>query len=335
MSMQPRVLIVDEEAAVRGQVMAGLARHGFAVDECADGLSALSKIKEAESRQNPFGCVVLDLCLPDIDGLKILSILKSIYAELPVVVIAGCGNDDMINAVRSHGGGACLHKPFEMDELAARIKALVPADAVRPEPRATEEPDETARGLVLVRGRKEADLSEIFSRLNGMEGVRHCDPVIGDWDIALLVQARDRQGLQQLVEKRMKPLEGVERYELLCSEKPAIPRELEEVIRDYAKVRAMKRKEEVGESAGGRNLPGAASYAILDVDPAGASNIYMKLSFTDNVVHCDVTDGGTRIILRLEGDSTRQIQGVIRNEIRLVPGILRIKQLNTLNFSSR
>lgn len=333
MSMQPRVLIVDDEAAVRRQVMVGLAQHGFEVDECEEGLSALSKIKAAESRQNPFGCVVLDLRLPDIDGLKILSVLKSIYAELPVVVITGYGNDDTINAVHSHGGSTYLDKPFEMDELVARIKTLVPAGAARPEPKATEEPGELASGLVFVRGKKEADLPEIFSRLNYAEGVCYCDPVIGDWDIVLLMQAHDPHGLQQLVEKQMKSLEGVETYELHCSQKPAIPRELEEFIQDYEKVQAMK--EESGETAGGRNLRKAASYAILDVDPTRLSSLYMKLYFTDNVVHCDVTDGGKRIILLLEGASTQQIQSAIRNEIRLIPGILRIKQLNTLNFSSK
>ena len=58
MSMHPRVLIVDDEAPLRRQVMVGLAQHGFEVDECDEGFSALSKIKAAESRQNPFGCVL-------------------------------------------------------------------------------------------------------------------------------------------------------------------------------------------------------------------------------------------------------------------------------------
>ena len=49
MSMHPRVLIVDDEAPLRRQVMVGLAQHGFEVDECDEGFSALSKIKAAES----------------------------------------------------------------------------------------------------------------------------------------------------------------------------------------------------------------------------------------------------------------------------------------------
>jgi hypothetical protein len=61
----------------------------------------------------------------------------------------------------------------------------------------------------------------------------------------------------------------------------------------------------------------------------------MKLYFTDTVVHCDVTDDGKQIILLLQGSTAQEIQNTVRNEIRMIPGVLRIKQLNTLNFSSK
>jgi hypothetical protein len=85
----------------------------------------------------------------------------------------------------------------------------------------------------------------------------------------------------------------------------------------------------------GRNLRKLTSYAILDVDPSKLSNLYMKLYFTDNVVHCDVTDGGKQIILLLQGISAQEIQSAIRSEIRMIPGVLRIKQLSALNFSTK
>jgi hypothetical protein len=90
-----------------------------------------------------------------------------------------------------------------------------------------------------------------------------------------------------------------------------------------------------GDTVDGRNIRKTTSYAIIDVDPGKLANLYMKLYFTDNVVHCDVTDGGKQIILLLQGISTQEIQNTIRNEIRMMPGVLRIKQLNTLNFSSK
>ena len=125
----------------------------------------------------------------------------------------------------------------------------------------------------------------------------------------------------------------MEAFEVHCCEKPVISRDLEEFIQDYEKVQAMNEAD--GGTMDGRNVRKATSYAILDVDPGKLSNLYMKLYFTDNVVHCDVTDGGKQIILLLQGTSTQEIQNTIRNEIRMIPGVLRIKQLNTLNFSSK
>lgn len=333
MSMQPRVLIVDDEAALRRQVMVGLAQHGYEVEECEEGLSAISKIKSAESKQNPFGCVILDLRLPDIDGMKILSVIKSIYSELPVVVITGYGNEDMVNTVQSHGGSVYLDKPFDIDELVTHIKRIAPKVEAKSEPRAATAPNVLTSALVFIRGKKDADLSEIYSKLYFGEGVCYCDPVLGDWDIVLLVQAQNRKSLYQIVEKHVQELKDVEAYEVHCCEKPTISKELEEFIQDYEKVQAMNKAE--SGTMDGRNRRKVTAYALLDVEPGRISDLYMKLYFTDNVVHCDVTDGGKQIILLLEGTSTQDIQNTIRSEIRLMPGVLRIKQLNTLNFSSK
>jgi FixJ family two-component response regulator len=333
MSIQPRVLIVDDEAALRRQVMVGLAQHGYEVDECEEGLSALSKIKAAESRQNPFGCVILDVRLPDIDGIKILSVIRSIYSDLPVVVITGYGNEDMVNAVQSQGGSVYLDKPFEVDELVTHIERIAPKSASKPELGAEAGLDALTSGLVFIRGKKDADLSEIYSKLYFADGVCYCDPVLGDWDIVLLMQAPNRKKLCQIVEDHMKALEDVEAWEAHYCEKPAISRDLEEFIQDYEKVQAMGKAD--SGAMDGRSARKATSYAILDADPGRISDLYMKLYFTDNVVHCDVTDGGRQIILLLQGASTQEIQRAIRNEIRLIPGVLRIKQLNTLSFSSK
>lgn len=333
MSTQPRVLIVDDEAALRRQVMVGLAQHGFEVDECEEGLSALSKIKAAESRQNPFGCVILDVRLPDIDGLKILSVIKSIYSELPVVVITGYGNEDTVNTVQSHAGSVYLDKPFEVDELVEHIRSIAPKAQAKPTRKTSSEPQVLTSGLVFIRGGKEADLYEIYSKLYLADGVCYCDPVLGEWDIVLLVQAQNRKALQQIVKTHVQGLRGIEASEVHYCEKPSISRELEEFIQDYEKVQVMNRAD--NDTIDGRNMRRATSYAILDVDPGKLASLYMKLYFTDNVVHCDVTDGGKQIILLLQGASTQEIYSTIRNEIRLIPGVLRIKQLNTLNFSSK
>ena len=333
MSTNPRVLIVDDEAALRRQVMVGLAQHGYDVDECEEGLSALSKIKAAESKQNPFGCVILDLRLPDIDGLKILSVIKSIYSNLPVVVITGYGNEDTVNSVQSNGGSVYLDKPFEIQDLVTHIERIAPKIERKPETKTAVKPHVLTSALVFVRGTSNADLPDIYTKLYLADGVCYCDAVIGDWDIVLLVQAHSRKSLHQLVQKQMQVLKDVEAFEVHYCEKPAISKDLEEFIQDYEKVQAMNKTD--GATMDGRSLSKITSYAILDVDPGKLSDLYMKLYFTNHVVHCDVTDEGREVILLLQGNSTQEMQNTIRNEIRLIPGVLRIKQLNALNLSSK
>ena len=93
------------------------------------------------------------------------------------------------------------------------------------------EPHVLTSGLVFVRGAKDADLYDIYSKLYLADGVCYCDPVLGDWDIVLLIQARNRKSLQQIVNTHIQSLDGVEACEVHYCEKPAISRELEEFIR--------------------------------------------------------------------------------------------------------
>jgi CheY-like chemotaxis protein len=333
METHPRVLIVDDEASLRRQLTVGLAQHGYEVDECEEGLPALTKIKAARSRQNPFTCVILDIRLPDIDGLKILSVLKSAYPDLPVVVITGYGDRDTVNNVQSRAGSAYLDKPFDVEELVSELERIGTRVAGKSRPKVAVEPQVLASAFLFVRGTKDADLPEIFARLNYEEGVCYCDPVMGDWDVVLLVQAPDRAGINQLVRSALASVEGVESSEIHFCEKPGISREFEEFLQDYEKSQAMERTG--GVQMDTRNVRMFTSYAILDTDPAQLANLYMKLYFTDNVVHSDVTDGGSQIILLMQGVSAQEIQSTIRKEIRLMPGVLRIKQLNALSFATK
>ncbi len=333
MSTQPRVLVVDDEPSLRRQLMVGLAQHGFEVDECEEGLSALSKIKAAEAKQTPFRCVILDVRLPDIDGLKILSVIKAAYADLPVVVITGFGTEDTVNTVQSYCGSAYLDKPFEMEALVAEIDRVKTKAEKKPRPKAATEPVTSTSAMVFIRGEKDADLAEIYSTLCFGDGVCYCDPVLGEWDLVLLLQASDRAGIDQIVKRHLGSLKGLEAFEVHYCEKPQISKELEGFIHDYEKMQAMEKGNDG--MVDGRNLRMLTSYAVLDVDPAKLSSVYMKLYFTDNVIHCDVTDGGSKIVLLMQGISSQEIQSTIKNSIRLMPGVLRIKQLNALNFSTK
>jgi DNA-binding response OmpR family regulator len=115
-----RILVVEDSAALRESLERGLAREGFAVDVAGDGRNGLSY-----ARNNPYDVLVLDLMLPELDGLGVLEGLRAKTDRPHVLVLTA--RDRVEDRVRGLNAGAddYLVKPFAFDELLARIHALV------------------------------------------------------------------------------------------------------------------------------------------------------------------------------------------------------------------
>jgi CheY-like chemotaxis protein len=331
MNTMPRVLIVDDEAPVRRQLKVGLAQHGYEVEESEEGLEAITRIKNARVT-NPFRFVILDIRLPDIDGLKVLQAIKGTYPELPVVVISGYGNESTPETVERKKGSLYLDKPFDVDTLIAEIGKITPLEDTEASPLPEVGPAVKAleSAFVFIKGKSDVDVYDMYMKLCVAEGVCYCDPLVGDWDMVLLLQATDRSGIEQLVKRHVGTLKEIQSFELHHSGRPRLPKEYETFMRDYERMQAAER---AGVDQVDKRTPKKlTAYAVLDVDPDRLSLVYMKLCLTDNVVHCDVTDDGRKIILLLQGNLVQEIQMAVRNEIRLMPGVLRIKVMNALNF---
>jgi two-component system, OmpR family, response regulator len=115
-----RVLVVEDDAGLAAVLARGLNEAGFAVDSAADGGAGLWL-----GTENDYDVVVLDLGLPDIDGLRVLSGLRSAERWAPVLVLTA--RDAVPDRVAGLDGGAddYLLKPFAFPELLARVRALV------------------------------------------------------------------------------------------------------------------------------------------------------------------------------------------------------------------
>ena len=115
-----RILLVEDDRLLGDGVKAGLTGAGFAVDWVRDGEAALAALA-AES----FTAIVLDLGLPRRDGLSVLSALRGAGNPVPVLVLTA--RDQVVDKVRCLDLGAddYVVKPFDLDELAARLRALV------------------------------------------------------------------------------------------------------------------------------------------------------------------------------------------------------------------
>jgi DNA-binding response OmpR family regulator len=112
-----RILVIEDEPRILGFLARGLEAEGFTVDGAADGRSGL-----ARASQEAYDLVVLDLLLPQLDGLSVLRELQRHQPELPVVIVSA--RSDLPTKLRGFGLGArdYLSKPFSFDELLARVR---------------------------------------------------------------------------------------------------------------------------------------------------------------------------------------------------------------------
>ena len=111
------VLLVEEEDRLASLVTKGLGARGFEVQRVASGAQAESAVA------HEIDIVVLDLRLPDIDGLEVLGRLRARGLYVPVVILTARGEiEDRVRGL-DLGADDCVAKPFSIDELAARLRA--------------------------------------------------------------------------------------------------------------------------------------------------------------------------------------------------------------------
>ncbi|MFE6685948.1 response regulator transcription factor [Streptomyces sp. NPDC057743] len=116
----PRILVVDDEPEVRAAVADGLAVEGYAVRGAADGLAALSEVAAWQP-----DALVLDVMMPVLDGLAVCRRLRALDDRTPILVLTAL--DAVSDRVDGLDAGAddYLVKPFALDELIARVRALL------------------------------------------------------------------------------------------------------------------------------------------------------------------------------------------------------------------
>lgn len=115
-----RLLLVEDEPLLRTQLRTALADAGYAVDETGDGREA-HFLGDTE----PFDAVVLDLGLPVLDGLTVLRRWRDAGRTMPVLILTARDNWSEKVAGIDAGADDYLTKPFHMEELLARVRALI------------------------------------------------------------------------------------------------------------------------------------------------------------------------------------------------------------------
>ncbi|OKL54739.1 DNA-binding response regulator [Bowdeniella nasicola] len=137
---KPRLLVVDDEPNILDLLAASLRFAGFDVETAADGNAALHL-----ARTKPFDLVVLDVMLPDMDGFTVIRRMRSARIEVPVLFLTA--RDDVADKLTGlqEGGDDYVTKPFSLEEVVARINAVLR----RTRPTLTDESTMTYADLVL------------------------------------------------------------------------------------------------------------------------------------------------------------------------------------------
>lgn len=115
-----RILVVDDDARLRGLLQRFLEEDGFTVRACHDG-KQMDKLMQREL----FSLVVLDLMLPDEDGISICKRLREAGVDTPIIMLTAKGSETDRIAGLEAGADDYLPKPFNPKELLARIKAVL------------------------------------------------------------------------------------------------------------------------------------------------------------------------------------------------------------------
>lgn len=120
------VLLVDDEINLCRIVGAKLARSGFSVTTVHDGACAVEQV-----RARKYDVVILDLVLPNVDGITALAEIRCVAPDLPVIVMTACENLDVFDQAKSYGISAYVSKPFDLDWLVSLVeKAARSGDTV-------------------------------------------------------------------------------------------------------------------------------------------------------------------------------------------------------------
>jgi len=203
-----RILIVDDQRAVREEMAFALTYDGFQVIEAADGEAGLQAAKEPT-----VAAVLLDVKMPGLDGLEVLARLRELRPDLPVVMVSGHGDIDTAVLAVKKGAYDFLKKPFDNDRLLVSVKNALRSASLAHENRA-------------LRAELDRD-GELLGRSAAMAAVRALVAKVAPTDAQVLVTGENGTG-KELVARRVHALSRRADRPFVAINCAAIPAELVE-----------------------------------------------------------------------------------------------------------
>jgi CheY-like chemotaxis protein len=123
----PRVLVIDDEPQIRSLTARFLTQAGYEVEEAADGLEGVRKMKS-----DPADLVITDILMPKQEGLETIRQIRESFPDCKIIAMSG-GSQltamDFLPIAEKFGASRLFHKPIDFNELVEAAKELTPPDA--------------------------------------------------------------------------------------------------------------------------------------------------------------------------------------------------------------
>lgn len=123
--VRKRILLVDDDEALRDFIALALSSEGYSIEAAADGREALKFLA-----RNSVDLVVTDLCMPHVDGIELAMEMRKSRPKVPVIAISGGAvgeTESILRAVKLLGAKRTLPKPFSLSELKAAVAEVLAA----------------------------------------------------------------------------------------------------------------------------------------------------------------------------------------------------------------
>jgi CheY-like chemotaxis protein len=328
--MTKRILLIDDDSSVRRSLSLGLNQLGYDVEPCDCGFKALNKIDLYTKNLVNLDSVVVDVNLPDINGIKLGKIIKSKYPDSNIMYITGYADKLDLSDIEDLKNEGLLEKPFTADDLINEINKMLSKHSKIPAPdKAKKTEVKTSSAYVLIKIKDNSDYFSLFQKLYFMDNVVYCDATRGDIDIFLLLQSDTTAGCSEVYEKNIKRIKEIQDSKFMQVSVPVLTDNIREIV-NAAGISLFDDMHGMSKIRDSRKS--VCSYIVLSVDREKLDYVYPVLKLTDNVLYCDYAEENYNLILMVYGTQFSEIDKIIENKIMNLDGILKVKKYPIINI---
>jgi CheY-like chemotaxis protein len=331
-TMQKKILFVDDESSLRRTMTLGLSQRGIDTEPCENGVNALKKLESFVKNNIPLDGIVVDIKLPDINGINLVKIMKFKYPGIPIILITGYADRYNMEEIKNLKISAFMEKPFTPDELTDQFVEIINEKQVSEAVSVQEDSQEaiSKSAYMLLKLDEDVDFFETYQKLYNIENVLYCDATKGNYDVFLLVQAESLKECHKIAEEKIKSIPGIKEVEFLDVENPVLDNSTKDIINT---AESALEEDEVFSSVRSRDMGNrVCSYILMEVEREKLENIYPTLRLDENVVYCDYTTGKYNLVLFVTGNYYNDIDKFITEKIISMDGVLKVKEYPVINI---